>query len=235
VIGSVCRAVEPKADHLEDVIRKRLAAEAGLPPAEVLNQGRDGEYVQGLLAGRYDKEIARLPGLDFVLIRYGINDSVRRQDFPRDFPADYRALVKRLRADHPRAVVVAETIIPYLGEQRDRTINDLIRGVAKAENLPLLDTHARYAAELKHGPDMLNYRRVPLDRVPARLRPLLPQPTAAVGGTVVALDNRYDAHMRDVPGWFGDRHPNLAGYHVIGDEAAKFLAPLIRERVRAGK
>src|SRR4051794_5381301 len=162
VIGSVCRAVEPKADHLEDVLRKRLAAEDGLPPAEVLNQGRDGEYVQGLLAGRYDKEIAKLPDLDFILIRYGINDSVRRPDFARDFPADYRALVKRLRADHPRAVVVAETVIPYLGEQRDRTINDLIRGVAKAENLPLLDTHARYAAELKHGPDMLNYRRVPL-------------------------------------------------------------------------
>jgi hypothetical protein len=33
-----------------------------------------------------------------------------------------------------------------------------------------------------------------------------------------------------VPGWFADRHPNLAGYHVIGDEAAKFLAPLIRAR-----
>jgi hypothetical protein len=47
------------------------------------------------------------------------------------------------------------------------------------------------------------------------------------------LDNSMDAHMRDVPGWFRDQHPNLAGYHVIGDESAKFLAPLIRERIKA--
>jgi hypothetical protein len=50
---------------------------------------------------------------------------------------------------------------------------------------------------------------------------------------VVVLDNQLDAHLRDVPGWFADRHPNLAGYHVIGDEAARFLAPLIRERLKA--
>jgi len=44
------------------------------------------------------------------------------------------------------------------------------------------------------------------------------------------MDNRLDAHFADLPGWFGDRHPNLAGYHVIGDETAKYLAPLIRNR-----
>ena len=47
------------------------------------------------------------------------------------------------------------------------------------------------------------------------------------------MDNVMDAHLRAVPGWFADRHPNLAGYHVIGDEAAKFLAPLLRARVKA--
>ena len=44
------------------------------------------------------------------------------------------------------------------------------------------------------------------------------------------LDNRLDAHFGDLPGWFADRHPNLAGYHVIGDETAKFLAPIIRAK-----
>ena len=44
------------------------------------------------------------------------------------------------------------------------------------------------------------------------------------------MDNRLDAHFRDLPGWFGDRHPNLAGYHVIGDETAKFLAAQIRKQ-----
>jgi hypothetical protein len=53
------------------------------------------------------------------------------------------------------------------------------------------------------------------------------------GDDVVVLDNTLDAHFREVPGWFSDRHPNLAGYHVIGDEAARFLAPLIRARLKA--
>ena len=47
---------------------------------------------------------------------------------------------------------------------------------------------------------------------------------------VVVLDNRLDAHFGNLPGWFADAHANLAGYHVIGDETAKFLAPIIREK-----
>ena len=50
------------------------------------------------------------------------------------------------------------------------------------------------------------------------------------GNSVEVLDNRLDAHFGDLPGWYGDRHPNLAGYHVIGDETARYLAPRIRER-----
>src|SRR6516164_7860060 len=96
VIGSVCRREAPRADHLEDVIRKLLAAERDLPPVEVINQGRDGEYIHGLLTGRYDKEIAKLPRVDFVLVRFGINDSGRRKDFSSNFPDDYRKLIKRL-------------------------------------------------------------------------------------------------------------------------------------------
>jgi lysophospholipase L1-like esterase len=229
VIGSICRRQAPKADHLEDVIRKLLAAEKDLPPAEVLNQGRDGEHIHGLLSGRYGKDIAKLPRVDFVLIRYGLNDNRRRDDFAVNFPKDYRELLRRLREDHPGCQIVVETTIPYLGEETDKKINDLVRAVAAAEKLPLLDTHARYAAELKHGLNVLNYRRVKLDKVPAQYHALLP-PDAVKGGELVMLDNTLDAHLRGVPGWFNDRHPNLAGYHVIGDEAARFLAPLIRAR-----
>jgi lysophospholipase L1-like esterase len=232
VIGSVCRREAPKADHLEDVIRKLLAAEKDLPPTEVLNQGRDGEFVHGLLSGRYAREIARLPRVDFVLIRYGLNDRGRREEFAANFPKDCRELIRRLKEDHPGCQVVLETVIPYLGDKADKEINDLVRGVAAVEKLPLLDTHARYAAELQHGPDMLNYRRVKLEKVPAKYHALLPEGSVK-GGDVVVLDNTLDAHLREVPGWFSDRHPNLAGYHVVGDEAACFLAPLIRERVKA--
>jgi lysophospholipase L1-like esterase len=230
VLGSVCRRVAPRADHLEDVLRKLLAVHSDLPPTEVLNQGRDGETIQGLLTDRYDREIKKLPRVDFVLIRYGLNDRARRKDFANNFPKDYRELIRRLKQDHLGCRLILETVIPYRGEQADREINDLVRKVAAEEKLPLLDTHARFAAELKHGPNMLSYRRVKLEKVPAQLHALLPA-EAVKSGDVVVLDNRLDAHLRGVPGWFADRHPNLAGYHVIADEAARFLAPLLRERL----
>jgi lysophospholipase L1-like esterase len=133
VIGSVCRRDVPGGDHLEAVIRKLLAAEKDLPPAEVINQGRDGEYIHGLLTGRYDKEIARLPRFDFVLIRYGLNDRGRRKDFATNFPEDFRELIRRLKKDHTGCQIIHETVIPYFGPDADKSINDLVRGVAAAE------------------------------------------------------------------------------------------------------
>lgn len=228
-IGSICRLVAPKADHLEQVIEKLLAAEKDLPPVKVINKGRDGEYIRGLLtSGRYDREIAPLKDIDFVLVRYGANDRHRLKDFAHDFPRDYRDLIERLRKDDPQAAIVLMTMIPLMGIKGDNEVNDIVRSIAAEQKLPLCDIHTRYAAELKFGPNMLRYRRVPLKSIPERFHSLLAG--TLVGDTVVVLDNRLDAHLRDVPGWFRDQHPNLAGYHVIGDETAKFLAPLIRQR-----
>jgi lysophospholipase L1-like esterase len=232
VIGSVCRDMFSKADQLEDVIRKLLAGEGDLPPVEVLNRGQDGDTVHGLLE-RYDSDVRKLAPCDFVLIRFGINDS-HRPNFTTNFPQEQRDLIKRLRSDWPKCQVVLETIIPYMGEERDKKVNDLIRGVAREEKLPLLDTNARFAEEMKHGHNALVYHRVPLSAIDKKYHALLP---AAVmrKGQVIVMDNSLDAHFRKVPGWNRDRHPNLAGYHVIGDETAKFLAPLIRERCAAAK
>jgi hypothetical protein len=47
---------------------------------------------------------------------------------------------------------------------------------------------------------------------------------------VVVMDNRLDGLFGHLPGWAGDRHPNLAGYNVIADETSKWLAPVIRAR-----
>src|SRR5262249_8243551 len=232
-IGSVCRRSDPDGPHLEDVIRLLLAAEPDLPPAEVVNQGRDGEYIRGLLdAGRYDEEIAPLGGFDYVLIRYGLNDVAKREDFEVNFPGDYAELIGRLRRDFPRATIVPMTIIPYMTPGRDQAVNTLIRKVAGSEHLPLFDVYSRYAEELTHGRDMLNYRRYPLEKIPQRHRVWSHPFVRAVQGVV--MDNRLDAHFRDLPGWFADRHPNLAGYHVIGDETAKFLAKRIREKKSTG-
>jgi lysophospholipase L1-like esterase len=82
---------------------------------------------------------------------------------------------------------------------------------------------------------MLNYRRFPLAQIPPKLRGVA-RPYLSDGkdpsALVEVLDNRLDAHFGNLQGWFGDRHPNLAGYRVIADETAKFLAPIIRQRSR---
>lgn len=227
-IGSVCRQVEPNGPHLEDVIRLLLSTDPELPPTNVINQGRDGEFVHGLLTGRYEKEISKLPGIDYVFIRYGLNDRGKREDFPGNFPKDLSALIQRLRADFPQAVIIPTTIIPYMTPEVDADINALIRQAAEGEKLPVFDVYARYEQALKHGNHMLNYRRYALDKIPEAHRSWV-KPFVR-GNAVVLMDNRLDAHFGDLPGWFGDRHPNLAGYHVIGDETARYLKPLLRQR-----
>ena len=228
--GSIPRRHVPKGPHLEDVIRELLAEEKDLPPTNVINLGLSGEYIQRLLdSGRYEKEASKLPGIDYVLIRYGLNDNARREKFAENFPKDYHELITRLKADHPKATIIVMTVIPYGDEATSQRLNQLNEQVAKAEGVPLFDIYPRYAAELKRGPDMLNYRRYSLDKIPENRREFV-KPFVVNGNSVEVLDNRLDAHFGHLPGWFGDRHPNLAGYHVIGDETAKYLAPMIREK-----
>lgn len=228
--GSIPRLHVPKGPHLEDIIRELLAEEKDLPPTNVINLGLSGEYIRRLLdSGRYDKAASKLPGIDYVLIRYGLNDNTYRENLSENFPKDYHELITRLKADHPQAMIIVMTVIPYANEEVSKRLNDLNRKVAETEGLRLFDIYPRYADELKRGPDMLNYRRFPLDKIPENQRQFV-KPFVVGGDSVQVLDNRLDAHFGHLPGWYADRHPNLAGYHVIGDETAKFLAPLIRER-----
>lgn len=233
VIGSVCRMTHPKADHLEDVIRKLLAAEADLPPVEVVNRGQDGDTLHRLLAGRYENDVAKAGKWDFIFIRYGLNDLRGLKDFASEYPANYKKLIARLRTDQPGAAIVLETVIPYLGAKSDKTINDQVRAVAQAEKLPVLDQHTPYAAELANGPNMLSYRRLPLKTIPKKHHALIP-PDAIKGETVFMMDNLLDVHLGKVPGWYADRHPNLAGYHVIGTQIAGWLGERLREKSGKG-
>jgi lysophospholipase L1-like esterase len=235
--ASIPKMVAPKEPQLEDVIRILLAAEGDLPPVNVINLGLSGEFIRRLIdTGRYDKEAAKLPGIDYIFIRYGINDHAKREDFETNFPKDFHELLARLRSDHPQATLIVSTVIPFADEPTSAKINGLIRQVADEEKLGFFDIYPRYAAELKKGANMLNYRRFPLSKIPEKLRDLAkPYATADKNPAVVVLDNRLDAHFGNLPGWFGDRHPNLAGYHVIADETAKFLAPLIRAKSHEAK
>jgi hypothetical protein len=159
-----------------------------------------------------------------------LNDLGKRQDFDVNFPKDFSGLIGRLRKDFPDSTIFPMTIIPYMAPEVDARINGLIRQVADDEKLTLFDVYTRYRSELAHGANMLTYRRYPLDKIPEAQRAWLKP--FVLSDAVVVMDNRLDAHFRDLPGWFADRHPNLAGYHVIGDETARLLIPRIREKVR---
>ncbi|MEQ9411792.1 MAG: SGNH/GDSL hydrolase family protein [Fuerstiella sp.] len=226
--GSVPRRLKPEGPHLETVLEQLLAADGTLPACHVINSSLSGEYIRRLLdSGRYGRDAADLPGLDYIFIRYGLNDRARREDFEVNFPKDFHELLVRLRQDHPQALLIPMTVIPFADQETSDQINDLVRQVAQAENLTVFDIYPRYAAELQKGANMLNYRRYPLARIPAKYHPLV-QPFVN-GSSVEVMANELDPVLGDLPGWYSDRHPNLAGYNVIADETAKYLAKLWRE------
>jgi lysophospholipase L1-like esterase len=227
--GSVPRRLKPKGPHLETVLEQLLAAAGDLPACHVINSSLSGEYIRRLFdSGRYDRDAAKLPGLDYIFIRYGLNDRARRKDFTVNFVKDFHELLARLRKDHPNARLIPMTVIPFADEAASKTINDLVRQVAQKEKLAVFDIYPRYAAELKKGPNMLNYRRYPLAKVPEKFHGLV-KPFVN-GSSVVVMANELDPILGHLPGWYADRHPNLAGYNVIADETAKYLAKLLREK-----
>ncbi len=227
--GSVPRRLKPEGPHLEQVLEQLLAAESGLPPTHVINSSLSGETIRRLVdSGRYARDAANLPGLDYIFIRYGINDRARREEFAVNFPKDYHELLARLRSDHPQAVLVPMTVIPFSSEEVSQEINNLVVEVARQENLDVFDIYPRYSAELRKGPNMLNYRRYPLAKVPEQYHQLV-KPLVR-GPSVEVMCNELDAILGQLPGWYGDRHPNLAGYNVIADETAKYLARQVRDK-----
>ncbi|MCO8121070.1 exo-alpha-sialidase [Stieleria sp. TO1_6] len=230
--GSVPRRLQPDGPHLEQMIQQLLAADQSLPPCTVINSSRGGEYIRRLIdSGRYQRDASELPGIDYVLIRYGINDHAKRENFADGFPDDYRELIGLLRRDHPDAKIVLCTNIPFSSEAKTTQMNQLVRQVAESESLPLFDLHAGYAAALKSGPNMLNYRRFPIENIPAAHHDWL-QPRVH-DGRLEVMDNELDALFGERPGWFSDRHPNLAGYNVIAVETANYLKPLLKSDTSA--
>lgn len=227
--GSVPRRLEPEGPHLEKVLEQLLAAEGDLPPCHVINSSLSGEYIRRLFdSGRYDRDTAKLPGVDYIFIRYGLNDRARLEDFKVDFAKDYHELFARLRKDHPKAKLIPMTVIPFADEDVSEEINGIVRSVSREEQLEVFDIYPRYAAELEKGFHMLNYRRYPHAKIPQKHHDLV-QPFVH-GPSVEVMSNELDGILGDLPGWFSDRHPNLAGYNVIADETAKYLARRIRER-----
>lgn len=229
--ASIPKKLAPDEPQIEDTLRIQLAAVADLPPCDVYNEGVSGEYIRRLLDTRYDKAVKTKPQADYIFIRYGLNDAAKVKDFGNQFPKDFRELLARLRKDHPQAMLIPMTAIPYALDNLHEDINALIKQIAAEEKLTLFDIAPRYHAELKKNPDGLNYRRYSLAKIPENLRAFAtPYIQPGTDPTVVVLDNHLDGIFGHLPGWAGDRHPNLAGYNVIADETAKWLAPVIRAK-----
>lgn len=234
---SIPRKAEPKGVMFEEMVRLLLADQKDLPPANVINSGVSGEYIRRLLDVRYDKQVKDLPGVDYLFIRYGINDRAKRENFEENYIRDYHELLERLRRDHPAAKIVIMSAIPFSDPQASAKINALNKKVSEDEMLPWFDIYPRYAAELKkQGENSLNYRRFALDKIPENRRSLaMPFVIGGKPAQVVVMDTRLDAVYGDLPGWYGDRHPNPAGYAVIADETVKYLAPLMRNEGRSAR
>jgi lysophospholipase L1-like esterase len=201
--ASIPKILAPEEPQLEDALRILLAADGGLPSTDVYNLGLSGEYIRRLLdSGRYDRDVATKPSADFVFIRYGINDRSKREGFADNFPKDFHELISRLRKDHPKAVIIPMSIIPYQPDSDNSAVNSMVKQVADAEGLPFFDIHPRYSEELKKGPNMLNYRRIALSKIPENLRSMVKPYVRALGTEphVLVLDNRLDAHLGHVPG-----------------------------------
>lgn len=227
--GSIPRLMKPKGPHLEKVMEQLLAAENDLPPCQVINSSQSGEYIRRLLdGGRYAKNGEKLPGVDYIFIRYGINDRARVKDFKTNFPLHFHELIARLRKDHPQAKIIPMTVIPFSSKEASKEINDLIQQVAKKEKLPVFDLYPAYAAELKKGHNMLNYRRYPVTKIPEKYHELIKP--FIIRDRVCVMANELDAILGHLPGWYSDRHPNLAGYNVIARETVSYLGPLLRAR-----
>lgn len=227
--GSIPRKLKPAGPHLETVLEQLLAAEGDLPECHVINSSLSGEYIHRLMdSGRYARDVQKLPGIDYIFIRYAINDQARLKNFTEEFPEDYHGLIAKLREDHPKALLVPMTVIPFSGPEKSEEMNALIREVAEKEKLEVFDIYPRYAAELEKGFNMLNYRRYPLAKVPEKFHTLVKP--YIMGSSVVVMDNELDGILGDLPGWCGDRHPNLAGYNVIADETAKYLGKILRQQ-----
>lgn len=226
--GSIPRLLQPEGPHLETVMEELLAAKGGIPPCRVINSSQSGEYIRRLLdSGRYQSNGADHPGVDYIFIRYGINDRARLEDFTKQFPADFHELIGILRKDHPDARIIPTTVIPFSNEEASREMNDLIREVAGKENLEVFDLYPRYAEALKQGPNLLNYRRYPVENIPGEFQEFVK--SRVHGGKVVIMDNEWDALFGHLPGWYGDRHPNLAGYNVIAAATVDYLVPILRQ------
>lgn len=194
--------------RLAEALERRFPGER----VTVFNEGLDGEAVSGLLR-RYERTKARHPNLDYLLLRYGVND--RRADGVDGFRTNLRALLDRLRTDYPDTRILLETGMyvdypTHYAWDRNAVIQpiyDVVRELARSYGLPLVDIYKRMQAETMAGNWDLRVRGYGVvdDHIP------------------VLGPGQDHLHGHDVS-WFTNIHPNPTGIEVIADEEANVMA-----------
>lgn len=154
-----------------DRLRKALPADQ----FELIGAGIGGNKIYDLYLRMEDDVLARQP--DVVIIWVGVNDVWHKSSFgtgtdPDKFVKFYEAVIKKLRAANARVVLCTPAAI---GEKTDFTnpqdgdlnqYSQLIRDLAKRQNLPLVDLRQTFLAHnLKNNPDNKDRGILTTDRV----------------------------------------------------------------------
>ncbi len=229
----VPHSVKPEALRFEEYITQLLKIEDDMPVVETLNLGKSGETAKSIFtSGRYEKQISPIVGekVDYIFVRYGINDWFKCKDREKDFPVDLTALLNRLRKDFPKAKLIPMTIIPFMKQDQTDLMNRMIYEVSGKLELEVFDIYTPYQAHLdKYGQHSLNVRGMHLDSIPKKYHEMLKGNTILYrqkGGSYMRVredDNRLDYLLGGYKEWFHDRHPNLAGYYLMGECIANYI------------
>ena len=87
--------------------------EASFPKKFAPDEPQIEDTLRSLLDTRYDRAVKTKPQADCIFTRHGLNDVRKREDFDNNFAKDFRELIARLRKDHPNAMIIPATVIPF--------------------------------------------------------------------------------------------------------------------------
>jgi lysophospholipase L1-like esterase len=114
------------------------------PQHTILNLGRAGETVEGLLA-RVDNIIREYPSPDLVFIMTGINN-VAMEDL--DFLDSYRTIMERLSSAYPQARIISHsllpTLLPWISDGSIQEMNRAIEKMARQTGIGFMDIYTRF-------------------------------------------------------------------------------------------
>lgn len=220
----------------ENSIEEIIAGEDSVPSVEVINAGLGGETAYSLLnSGRYDREIKEVDSVDYIFMRYGINDWIHRKPFDENFPADMKNVISKLKEDFPTAEIILMNIIPFLWQESyTKIVNDHIAQIASDENLELFDIYTPYKEKMdEFGKNALTIRFFPLSGIPENYHNLVAPYTRYYAWKdadwLMVQTNEFDALFGHLPNWYQDSHPNATGYRIIADETAKYIIPVLKK------